>query len=239
MSCSRFTKVVVVTECPSGQRNWRDWINASERFRCVGTFETAQQALSEIPRLGADVLLIDSHLGDESGIGCAAKLKERCPSLDVIVLSDSQEHDTVLRAFKAGACGFLMKNSSSDEILWALSEVQAGGAPMAREVARRVVESLRRGASGRTILSRLSKRERDVLAQLSTGKSTKQIASDLGISYQTACVHLRRIYEKLGVRCRTEAVIKYLQSQGDLISSGPNEEEEFSSAAKALDSVNV
>jgi DNA-binding NarL/FixJ family response regulator len=156
---------------------------------------------------------MDVHLPGESGITCTRRLKERSPELQVIILTVYKDDETIFQSLRAGACGYLLKGSSREEILRAIIEVRAGGAPMTGEIARRVVEVFQRPPSPPADAVNVSPRENEVLQLLSEGMSNKQIAASLGISYETVCVHLRRIYKKLHVRSRTEAVIKHLHAR--------------------------
>src|SRR6185312_7438708 len=110
-----------------------------------------------------------------------------------------------------GASGYLLKRSTPDEILSALHEVKEGGAPMSGEIARKVVQYFRKPVAPNPEIESLTKREEESLSLLAEGYTSKEIGDKLSISYDTVCSHLRHIYEKLHVRSRTQAVIKYLQ----------------------------
>jgi len=154
---------------------------------------------------------MDIHLPGESGIVRTARLKEALPSVQVIMVTIYRNQELIFQALQAGACGYLLKRSSPDELLRAIAEVRAGGAPLTSEIARMVVEAFqKRGPSSGA--EELTPREGEILAQLSEGLSNKEIGARLEISYDTVRAHLRHIYEKLHVRCRTEAVKKYLIS---------------------------
>jgi DNA-binding NarL/FixJ family response regulator len=205
--------VAIVEDNEIVRQTLSEWIDSSPDCRCVCACTTGKEALVEIPRCHPDVALMDIHLPGESGITCTRRLRERSPELQVIILTVYKDNETIFESLRAGACGYLLKRSSREEILRAIVEVRAGGAPMTGEIARRVVEVFRRPPSPVGDLVRVSPRENEVLELLSAGMSNKQIAARLGISYETVCVHLRRIYEKLHVRSRTEAVIKHLRAR--------------------------
>lgn len=207
------TTVGIVEDNENLRQTLGRWIDATPEFRCVCACATGEEALAQIPQQKPDVVLMDIRLPGESGITCTARLKEQIPSLQVIILTLYKDHDLIFQALKAGACGYLLKRSSRPEIMRAITEVREGGAPMTGEIARRVVELFQQPAPAAAPAVRVSPREQDVLELLAQGLSNKQIADQLGISYETVCVHLRRIYEKLHVRSRTEAVIKHLQAQ--------------------------
>ena len=157
---------------------------------------------------------MDIHLPGESGIVCTARLREKLPAVQVIMLTVSKDIKTIFRAFKAGACGYLLKRSNDREILNAIAEVHSGGAPMSKEIARLVVRSFLEPvqSSVRDIAEQISKREMEILALVSEGFPNKEIASRLFISRATVRTHLMHIYEKLHVRSRTEAAAKYHRS---------------------------
>jgi DNA-binding NarL/FixJ family response regulator len=189
------------------------WIDSSSEYQCVCACSTGKEALTEIPRRQPAVVLMDIQLPGESGITCTERLKEKMPALHVIILTVYAQHDLIFQALRAGACGYLLKRSGREEILRAIGEVLSGGAPMTGEIARRVIEAFHQPPPAASDAVVMSPRENEVLNLLSRGLSNKQIAAQLGISYETVCVHLRRIYDKLHVRSRTEAVIKHLQTR--------------------------
>jgi DNA-binding NarL/FixJ family response regulator len=204
--------IAIVEDNQTVRETLAAWVNSSPEYRCVCLCTTGKQALAEIPRHEPAVVLMDIHLPGESGITCTARLKEKMPKLLVIMVTVYKDHDLIFQALRAGACGYLLKRAGREEILRGIAEVLAGGAPMTGEIARRVIEVFHRPVSAVESVA-LSPREKEVLELLSGGLSNKQIAAQLGISYETVCVHLRRVYDKLHVRSRTAAVIKHLHSQ--------------------------
>ncbi len=204
--------IAVVEDNRTVRETLAGWINSSSDYRCVCECTTGKEALLEIPRHKPAVALMDIYLPGESGIACTARLKEKMPKLQVIIVTVYKDHDLIFQALRAGACGYLLKRAGREEILRGIAEVLAGGAPMTGEIARRVIEVFQRPAPTLEAEA-LSPREREVLEFLSSGLSNKQIAGQLGISYETVCVHLRRVYEKLHVCSRTAAVVKHLQGR--------------------------
>jgi len=205
------TKVAIVEDNATIRSTFRQWIDAAPDLRCVCTCSSAEQALAEIPRHNPDVVLMDIHLPRETGIACTARLKEKLPNLQVIIVTVYRNHELIFQALEAGACGYLLKRSSPEELLKAINEVRSGGAPMTGEIARMLVEAFQKkpgNASGHE----LTDREEEILVLLAEGLSNKEIADRVKISYDTVRAHLRHIYEKLHVRGRTEAVKKYLTS---------------------------
>jgi DNA-binding NarL/FixJ family response regulator len=163
---------------------------------------------------------MDIHLPGESGIACTALLRQKVPDLQVIMLTVYKDIKVIFQALKAGACGYVLKRSDEQEILAAIAEVRAGGAPMTSEIARMVVRSFMEEPKtpGPGDTRQLSERELEILALLAEGFANKEIATRLNISNATVRTHLMHIYEKLHVRCRTEAAAKYLRSRSDTAS---------------------
>jgi DNA-binding NarL/FixJ family response regulator len=204
--------VAIVEDNAVMRKTFRQWIDAAPGFRCVAACASAEEALAEIPRLKPDVVLMDVHLPGESGIVCTARLKEALPTVQVIIVTVYRNHELIIQALQAGACGYLLKRSSPEELLKAISEVRSGGAPMTSEIARMLVEAFQKKPASLAASDGLTQRESEILALLSEGLSNKEIAERVKISYDTVRAHLRHIYEKLHVRGRTEAVKMYLKS---------------------------
>jgi DNA-binding NarL/FixJ family response regulator len=206
------TSVAIVEDNPGIRRSLREWVNAAPGYRCVFDCGDAETALKEIPNLNPDVVLMDIQLPGESGIACTARLKSLLPAVQVVVVTVYRDRELIFQALKAGACGYLLKRSTPEELLRAIAEVRTGGAPMTGEIARMLVETFQTPATKSSQPENLSSREMEILALVSKGLTNKEIGPQLNISYDTVRAHLRRIYEKLHVRCRSEAVTKYLQN---------------------------
>src|SRR6516225_3353902 len=208
--------VAIVEDNAVMRKTFAQWINAAPGFRCVFSCATAEEALAEIPRLKPDVVLMDIHLPGESGIACTAQLKEKLPSVQVIIVTVYRNQELIFQALQAGACGYLLKRCSPEELLKAISEVRSGGAPMTSEIARMLVEAFQKKPANVPASDGLTQRESEILVLLSEGLSNKEIADRVKVSYDTVRAHLRHIYEKLHVRGRTEAVRKYLKSSSSV-----------------------
>lgn len=185
-------------------------VNGSEGFRCISSFATAEAALQELPADWPDVLLMDINLPEMSGIECVSRLKALRPLLQVIMLTAYMEDEKIFKSLVAGASGYLIKRASPAEILDAIAEVHRGGSPMSSQIARRVVQYVQQSGAPAEETAHLSKREYEILTHLAKGYQYKEIAELLSISVPTVRNHLRNIYEKLHVRSRTEAVVKFL-----------------------------
>ena len=205
------TKVAIVEDDPDIRSSLAEWINSAPDHQCVCTCANSRLALIEIPKMRPDVVLMDIRLPGESGIACTTRLKELMPELLVIVVTVYRDRELLFQALKAGASGYLLKRSTPDEVLNAIADVRSGGAPMTREIARMVVEAFRNQPAAALTSTELSGREREILSLVAKGLANKEIGSKLDISFYTVRAHLRKIYEKLHVRCRAEAVAKHLQ----------------------------
>jgi DNA-binding NarL/FixJ family response regulator len=179
-------------------------------FRCIGAFATAEQALKEIPLLLPDVVLMDINLPKMNGIQCVNRLKKILPKLPVLMLTIYENSDQVFEALAVGACGYLIKSARQDKLIQAIRDVHDGGSPMSSNIARKVVQSFLRQDHADPVVERLSQREQEVVELLAKGFPYKQIAAELSMAMGTLHTHIRHIYEKLQVNCRTEAVVKYL-----------------------------
>jgi DNA-binding NarL/FixJ family response regulator len=207
------TTVAIVEDNAVMRESFRQWIDAAPGFRCVLAAATAREALNAIAGLKPDVVLMDINLPGESGIACTAQLKALMPELPVIIVTVYRNQELIFQALEAGACGYLLKRSTPDELLHAIDEVRAGGAPMTGEIARMVVQAFQKRPAQVPSDTGLTVREAEILALLSEGLSNKEIAVRVRVSYDTVRAHLRHIYEKLHVRGRTEAVRQYLTNR--------------------------
>ena len=171
--------------------------------------QAVEMANSERP----DLILMDIHLPRLSGVDCVRKLKAIEPDLLVLMLTAYEDDDLIFQALKAGANGYLIKQTPPSEILSAIQEVHEGGAPMSSNIARKVIQSFHQTEPGVLPAESLSPREREILDLLARGYMNKEIAESLSIAFQTVHTHVRNIYSKLHVRSRTEAVAKYLRPQ--------------------------
>ncbi|RYD71941.1 MAG: response regulator transcription factor [Verrucomicrobiaceae bacterium] len=190
-----------------------NYISVSDSgVECTGMYSTAEEALKRLPKDPPDVALVDINLPGMSGIELVARLKEACPSVLCLILTTYEDSIPIFNALKAGACGYLLKRAPADEIVSAVVQAHAGGSPMSPQIARQVVGFFHKQpvANG---TETLSDREREVLQLLAEGSMYKEIATRLGISIDTVRTHVRKIYEKLHVHSRTEAVLKYLGTQ--------------------------
>jgi DNA-binding NarL/FixJ family response regulator len=213
MITNRLTRIAIVEDNATMRKTLIALLDGTPGYRCVCACDSAEVALTEIPKHQPDVVLMDIHLPGESGIACAARLTENLPELQVIMLTVYKDTKLIFQALKAGACGYVLKRSRPEEILAAVAEVRTGGAPMTGEIARMVVRSFKQTPVSNPNTEGLSGRELEILTLLSKGLSNKEIAGSLALSDGTVRSHLVRIFKKLHVHCRSEAVAKYLRAQ--------------------------
>jgi DNA-binding NarL/FixJ family response regulator len=176
----------------------------------LGGLTLQQKALESIPDENPDVVLMDINLPGMSGIECVSRLKEQLPRLQVLMLTTYEESDLIFDSLRKGASGYLLKNMPPAELVQAVEQVHAGGAPMSMQIARKVVNHFQQIKRPSSEMEKLTKREQEILALLAKGYLYKEIADQLGISLSTVRAHLHTVYEKLHVQSRTQAVVKFL-----------------------------
>jgi DNA-binding NarL/FixJ family response regulator len=203
--------VAIVEDDAEVRRSLINIINREAGMNCAGAFGAAQEALEQIPGLRPQTVLMDINLPGMSGIECVRKLAEAVPGLPIVMLTVYHDTKAIFDSLAAGAIGYLLKPVRADELVRAIRDVRAGGAPMSTNIARQVVQAFKKPASPeRGDVPDLSPREREVLELLAKGYQSKEIATQLGIAYWTVESHVAHIYQKLHVRSRAEAVAKYL-----------------------------
>ena len=210
------TTVALVEDDAGLRRSMERLLNFSPGFRCACSCGSGEEALKLIPRQVPDLVLMDIHLPNRSGIECAALLRQQLPKLQIIMLTVYDDATTIFKALRAGACGYLLKRARPEEILEAINEAQRGGAPMSSEIARQVVAAFQEPSPPGIPDEGLSRREQEILEQLLRGFSNKDIASQLSISVFTVKNHLRHIYEKLHVRSRTDVMLRFRDTRSEV-----------------------
>jgi DNA-binding NarL/FixJ family response regulator len=186
-----------------------EWLGHAPGLRCVGAHATAEEALRDIPAENPDVVLMDINLTGMNGIQCVARLKERLPKTQVLMLTTYDEGDLIFDSLRAGANGYLLKNMPQEKLVEAVRQVHAGGAPMSLQIARKVINHFHRAKKPASELEHLTPREYEILQLLAKGYMYKEIADRLTISMSTIRTHISAIYEKLHVHSRTEAAMKF------------------------------
>jgi DNA-binding NarL/FixJ family response regulator len=186
-------------------------LNRADGFQCVSHYGNAEDALEGLPKDKPNVVLMDINLPGMNGVECVRRLKQLAPAILIVMLTVYEDTENIFNALAAGASGYMLKRTQRNELLEAIREVVRGGSPMTTHIARKVVQSFQKPPSAGQPTEDLSPREREVLDCLAQGFLYKEIAEKLGIGYETVHTYIRRIYEKLQVRTRTEAVAKFLR----------------------------
>ncbi len=186
-------------------------VDATNGLSCVSQHSDAESAVREIPIVAPDVVLMDINLPKMNGVECVRKLKELLPGIQVVMLTVYENTNIIFNALSSGASGYLLKQSTPEQIIEAIRDVHAGGSPMTSHIARKVVASFQKIDSPAKDYEKLSLREKQVLDWLAQGHTYHEIASTLGVTYATVHTHIRHIYEKLHVRSRYEATSVHQQ----------------------------
>ncbi|EEF61696.1 response regulator [Pedosphaera parvula] len=204
--------VSIVEDSEQVRNTLEKLLNRADGFKCLSQYANAEAALEDLPKDKPEVVLMDINLPGINGVECVRRLKQAAPDLQVMMLTAYEDTENIFAALAAGASGYLLKRTPRTELLEAIREVKRGGSPMSTHIARKVVQSFRAPTAATPPPEHnLSTREQEVLDCLSQGFLYKEIAEKLGISYETVHTYIRRIYEKLQVRTRTEAVAKFLK----------------------------
>lgn len=203
-------KVSIVEDDAGVRESLSILVNGVSGFHCISKFANGEVASKMIPLNWPDVVLMDINMPKLSGIECTAHLKALNPRLQIIMLTVYEDNEQIFDSLAAGASGYLSKETPPSEVLEAISDVVRGGSPMSSQIARKVVQYFQRKQRSVDDTENLSQREEEILGYLAKGYRYKEIAEALSISALTVRSHLHRIYEKLHVRSRTEAVVKYL-----------------------------
>ena len=200
--------VAIVEDDSQARKILAGWINRASGFRLLADWGNAESAVHDLPEKNPNVVLMDINLPGISGVEAVRKLKPNMPQTQFVMLTVYEDADHIYDALTAGATGYLLKETPRQELLSALEDVHRGGSPMTSNIARKVVQSfgLARAAAG---ADELSPREQEVLDLLARGFLYKEIAERLNISVPTVNTYVRRMYEKLHVRSRAQAVAKY------------------------------
>jgi DNA-binding NarL/FixJ family response regulator len=203
-------KISIVDDQSELREKIASFLDSSPGLKCLSSYASAKEALAALPAEKPDVILMDINLGGVSGIECVRQLKPKMPHAQVIMLTVFEDTEKIFTALTAGASGYLLKRMPLSKLSEAIHEVVDGGSPMSAPIAREVVRLLQKIPSAGDVNAHLSPREREVLESLAAGRTYKIIGNEMGVTIHTVRSYIRRIYEKLHVQSRTEAVAKYL-----------------------------
>jgi len=200
--------IAIVEDLDVVRNGLKDFISLSTDFLVLGSFKTGEEALQKIPEIKPDIVIMDINLPGMNGIECIRQLKDKSPGTQFMMFTVYENDDKVFEALKAGASGYLLKNTGLLHIAESIKELHEGGSPMSANIARKMVNLFRDNDKKNPFLDLLSNREKEILQLLAKGLLYKEIAEQLGITTGTVRIHIHKIYEKLHVQNRTEAINK-------------------------------
>jgi len=201
--------IAIVEDLDVVRNGLKDFISLSTDFLVVGTFKTGEEALQKLPEIIPDIVIMDINLPGMNGIECIRQVKDKSPSTQFMMFTVYENDDKVFEALKAGASGYLLKNTGLLQIAESVKELHEGGSPMSANIARKMVNLVRGDSDRKTpFLDLLSPREKEILQLLAKGLLYKEISEQLNITTGTVRIHIHKIYEKLHVQNRTEAINK-------------------------------
>lgn len=202
-------KIVIVEDLEEVSEGLAEFIYLDKELQLMASYRTAEAAALEIPILKPDIAIMDINLPGMSGIDCIKQVKKSCPSVQFMMFTVYENNDQVFEALKSGASGYLLKKTPPVEIISAIKELYHGGSPMSSTIARKLVSLFQHEHQQHDRETAvLTPREKEVLEQLAKGMLYKEIGDQLGISFNTVRQHISKIYEKLHVQNRTEAINK-------------------------------
>lgn len=208
-SIPRKKTVVIVEDDVRLQHHLIKILESPEDITCLCAVSSAEEALEKVPKHQPDVVLMDINLPGISGIDCIRDLKKKLPRLEVVMLTAYEEEDNIFRALKEGASGYLLKSSTPEDIYNAIRDVYSGGAPFSSHIARKVAQYFRGEREIEDENEKLTPREKEVLRLLASGYIYKEVADQLDLTLETVRTYVKRICQKLHVRSKVEAIIKY------------------------------
>jgi len=196
-------KVYIVEDDPDIRSAFSLIIDQSTKFKVIGAFESFEESLKGFAAEIPDVVMMDIQLPGISGIEATRIVREKYPTVEVVIVTVFEDDEMVFEALKAGASGYITKGSNYLELINALEEIVKGGAPMSSRIARMVIHNYHVNLN-----SPLTKRERQILQMVAGGKTYTMIGEELNISKETSKTHIRNIYAKLHVHSKSGAIAK-------------------------------
>lgn len=206
-------RIAIVEDNKTIRESLKRYVQTAPDFQCVFACATAEEALEQLPMHKPQVVLMDIQLPKMSGIECTDRLKALLPSTQIIMVTVYEDTERISAALRAGACGYLLKHCTPEELVAAVREACLGGVPMQRSIARKVIAAFRQPITTASEVEGLTPSEKKILELLALGLPNKEIANRLGLSVTTVSWHLENIYLKLHVKSRTEAALKFHSSK--------------------------
>lgn len=203
--------LAIVEDLDEVRESLHQFISLNKDFNVMATFKTAEEAMYELPLIKPDIVIMDINLPGVNGIDCIKEVKNKIPKTQFMMFTVYENDEKVFEALKAGASGYLLKNTGLLQLVEALKELHNGGSPMSSNIARKLVAAFCEQEKTFDNVETLSHRENEILQLLSKGLLYKEIAEQLSISVSTVRQHIHKIYEKLHVQNRTEAINKAMR----------------------------
>lgn len=203
-------QISIVEDSQALRRGLATLLDDAPDMHCRSTCADAEEALLRLPAEAPDIVLMDIRLPGMSGIECVTRLVALLPKVRILMLTAYEDSEDIFQSLAAGAHGYLVKSTAPEQLLEAIREVAAGGSPISGSVARKMVDFFRTRPAAPDGVASLAPREREVLKLLADGCPYKEIASAMQVSLGTVRTYIERIYEKLHVHNRTDAVVKFL-----------------------------
>jgi DNA-binding NarL/FixJ family response regulator len=200
--------LAIVEDLDEVREGLKQFISLNPEFIVLDTYKTAEEAVHDIPLKKPDIAIMDISLPGMSGIECIRQLKNKVPQTQFMMFTVYENDEKVFEALRAGASGYLLKNTGLVQMIEALQELHNGCSPMSANIARKLVRVFYEQQTGSAVVEVLSQRENEILQWLAKGLLYKEIAEQLSISTATVRQHIHKIYEKLHVQNRTEAINK-------------------------------
>lgn len=200
--------IAIVEDLEAVRNGLKDYISLHSDFSVLGAFKSGEEAMEQLPLLRPDIIIMDINLPGINGIECIQRVKDKSPGSQFMMFTVYENDEKVLEALKAGASGYLLKNTGLPQIAESIKELHEGGSPMSANIARKLVDHFRDKDKSNAFLEALSPREQEILKLLAKGLLYKEIAAQLQITTGTVRIHIHKIYEKLHVQNRTEAINK-------------------------------
>src|SRR6266496_799579 len=208
ISASMSLSIAIVEDLDAVRNGLKEFISLNTDFIVVGAYKNGEEALANLPLVEADIVIMDINLPGMNGIECIRQVKDKSPSTQFMMFTVYENDEKVFEALKAGASGYLLKNTGLVQLVESLKELYDGGSPMSANIARKLVTVFRDNQKQTESLETLTNRENEILQLLAKGLLYKEIANQLSISVATVRQHIHHIYEKLHVQNRTEAINK-------------------------------
>jgi DNA-binding NarL/FixJ family response regulator len=204
MALTAKKRVLIIEDDPEIRHSFQVIVNSSQNFIVANGYANCEAAIKHLPTDRPEIVLMDVGLpGGMNGIQGTKIIKEKSPGTEIVMVTVYEDSELVFEALKSGASGYITKSANYQELLAALEEIVRGGAPMSSKIARLVIDNFHVNLN-----SPLTRRETEILSLIAEGKTYTQISEELFISKETSKTHIKNIYSKLQVKCKSEAIAK-------------------------------